>query len=77
MIFTFVFVERNAVTVAVQIKKTCVKTTKDVVMVCCISRKRGKCTKNTKTTYDVTGQWYGLGACKHCNICFIDDNPQK
>ena len=29
------------------------------------------------TTYDVTGQWYGLGACKHCNICFIDDNAQK
>ena len=22
-------------------------------------------------------QWYGLGACKHCNICFINDNAQK
>ena len=32
---------------------------------------------NMLTTYDVTGQWYGLGACKHCNICFIDDNDQK
>ena len=29
------------------------------------------------TTYDVTGQWYSLGVCKHCNICFIDDNDQK
>ena len=29
------------------------------------------------TTYDVTGEWYGLGACKHCNICFIDDNSKK
>ena len=28
-------------------------------------------------TYDVIRQWYGLGACKHCNICFIDDNAQK
>ena len=32
---------------------------------------------NILTTYDVTGQWYGLGACKNCNICFIDDNAQK
>ena len=29
------------------------------------------------TTYDVTGQSYGLGACKYCNICFIDDNAEK
>ena len=29
------------------------------------------------TTYDVTGQWYGLGGCKYCNISFIDDNAQK
>ena len=29
------------------------------------------------TPYDVTGQGYGLGACKHCNICFIDDNAKK
>ena len=29
------------------------------------------------TTYDVTGQCYGLGAGTHCNICFIDDNCQK
>ena len=29
------------------------------------------------TTYDVIRQWYGLGACKLCNICFIDDNAQK
>ena len=29
------------------------------------------------TTYDVIRQWYGLGACKHCNICFIDDNAKK
>ena len=28
-------------------------------------------------TYDVAGQWYGLGACKNCNICFIDDIAQK
>ena len=29
------------------------------------------------TTSNVTGQWYGLGACKHCNICFLDDNAPK
>ena len=29
------------------------------------------------TTYDVIRQWYGLGACKHFNIFFIDDNAQK
>ena len=27
--------------------------------------------------YDVIRQWYGLGACKLCNICFIDDNAKK
>ena len=32
---------------------------------------------NMLRTYDVTGHWYGLGACKYCNICFIDDNAQK
>ena len=32
---------------------------------------------NILATYDVTGQCYGLGACKHCNICFIDDNAKK
>ena len=29
------------------------------------------------TTYDMTGQWYSLGACKYCNICFIDDNAKN
>ena len=29
------------------------------------------------TTYDVTGQWYGLGEFKHCNICCIDDNAKN
>ena len=32
---------------------------------------------NILTTYDVAGQWYGLGTYKHCNICFIDDNAKK
>ena len=32
---------------------------------------------NILTNYDVAGQWYGLGTCKHCNICFIDDNAKK
>ena len=32
---------------------------------------------NMITTYDVIIQWYGLGTCKHFNICFIDDNAQK
>ena len=25
-------------------------------------------------TYDDIRYWYGLGACKLCNICFIDYN---
>ena len=29
------------------------------------------------TTYDVMGQWYSLGACKYCNIFFIDENAKK
>ena len=28
-------------------------------------------------TYDDIRQCYGLGACKHCNKFFIDDNAQK
>ena len=27
-------------------------------------------------TYDDIRQWYGLGACKLCNICFIDYNAK-
>ena len=32
---------------------------------------------NMVTTYNATGQQYGLGACKNCSICFIDDNAKK
>ena len=31
---------------------------------------------NMITTYDDIRQWYGLGECKRCNICFIDDNAK-
>ena len=27
-------------------------------------------------TYDDIRQWYGLGACKLCNVCFIDYNAK-
>ena len=28
-------------------------------------------------TYDVKRQWYGLNACRYCNMSFIDDNAKK
>ena len=27
-------------------------------------------------TYDDIRQWYGVGACKSCKICFIDYNAK-
>ena len=60
MILIFVFVNLNAATVAVNINNCVLICTKDVVMSWCIGQKRVKCTVNTKTTYDVTEQWYGI-----------------
>ena len=70
MIITFMFVERNTVTIAVKLKKMCVNVTKDVVMSWYIGRKWGTCTVNTKTTYDVTERWYWI-------ITFVFVNPEN
>ena len=60
MILTFVFVNQNAVTVAVKIKKMCVNINKVRGYVVVYRSKRGKCTVNTKTTYVVTERWYSI-----------------
>ena len=55
MILTFVFDNRIAVTVAVNTTKKCVNLNEgrgDFAV--------GKCTVNTKTTYDVTERWYDI-----------------
>ena len=43
----------------------------------CSPRNKDKFIVNMITNYNVIRQWYGLGACKLCNICFIDDNALK
>ena len=60
MILTFVFINCNAVTVAVKLKKMCVNMNKGRGYVVVYRSKKGKCTVNTKTTYDVTERWYGI-----------------
>ena len=60
MIFTFVFVYRNAATVAGNIKNCVIICTNGVVMLWCIGRKKDKCTVNMYTTYVVIEQCYGL-----------------
>ena len=58
MILTFVFVERNTVTIAVKLKKMCVNVNKGRGYVVVNGQKWGTCTVNMKTTYDVTERWH-------------------
>ena len=49
----------------------------DVVWSRFIGQNKDKCIVNMSRTYNVTKQFYGLGLCKHYNICCIDTNTKK
>ena len=60
MILTFVFVYRDAATVAGNIDNCVIICTNNVVMSWCIGRNKDNCNVNMYTTYDVKERCCGL-----------------